>query len=88
MLVEANDAKERFYALWDLSDRQVAKEAYGTWVRELPRELAPAFHELTTAMRNWETEIFAYFDHPITNAYTESLNNLIRLTNRLGRRPL
>lgn len=30
-------------------------------------------------------EIFAYFDHRITNAYTESLNSLIRVTNRLGR---
>src|SRR2546426_12341019 len=43
------------------------------------------FHELVTVMGNWETEIFAYFDHPITNAYTESLNNLIRMTNRIGR---
>jgi transposase len=84
-LAWAYEAKERFYALWDLSDRQLAKEAYGTWARELPRELAAAFHELTTAMQNWEQEIFAYFDHPITNAYTESLNNLIRLTNRIGR---
>ncbi len=36
-------------------------------------------------MGNWEAEILAYIDHPITNAYTESLNNLIRLTNRIGR---
>lgn len=27
----------------------------------------------------------AYFDHRITNAYTESLNSLIRVVNRLGR---
>jgi hypothetical protein len=26
-----------------------------------------------------------YFDHPVTNAYTESLNSLIRVMNRLGR---
>ncbi len=30
-------------------------------------------------------EILAYFDHPVTNAYTESLNSLIRVMNRLGR---
>lgn len=36
-------------------------------------------------MGNWHDEVFAYFDHPITNAYTESLNNLIRVMNRLGR---
>ena len=82
---QAYEAKERFYALWNLPDRQGAKEAYGTWSRELPQELAPAFHELTTAMGNWESEVFAYFEHPITDAYTESLNNPIRLTNRIGR---
>ena len=26
-----------------------------------------------------------YFDHPVTNAYAGSLNNLIRVMNRLGR---
>lgn len=30
------------------------------------------------------TTFFAYFDHPITNAYSESLNNLIRVVNRVG----
>ena len=35
--------------------------------------------------RNWQPYILAYFDHPVTNAYTESLNNLIRVMNRLGR---
>ncbi len=28
----------------------------------------------------------AYFDHPVTNAYTESLNNLIRVMNRSRQR--
>lgn len=36
-------------------------------------------------MGNWHNAIFAYFDHPITNGYTESLNNLIRVMNRTGR---
>ncbi len=40
---------------------------------------------MLTAWRNWETHILAYFDHPVTNAHTESLNNLIRATDRLGR---
>ncbi len=30
-------------------------------------------------------EIFAYFDHPITNAYTEALNGLVKIMNRNGR---
>lgn len=36
-------------------------------------------------MHNWHDEIFAYFDQPVTNAYTESANNLIRVMQRLGR---
>jgi transposase len=58
------EAKEDFYAIWDLADRQADKEAYGAWVRRLPEDRAPTFHELTRAMENWENEIFAYFDHP------------------------
>jgi transposase len=85
LLAGAYAAKEAFYALWEVPDRQAAKEAYGAWRRELPRELEPAFQDLTTALEHWENEVFAYFDHPITNAYTESLNSLIRLTNRVGR---
>ncbi|MBT4788682.1 MAG: hypothetical protein HON68_06045 [Gammaproteobacteria bacterium] len=37
------------------------------------------------ATGNWHKEIFNYFDHPITNAYTVSLNNLIRVMNKIGR---
>jgi hypothetical protein len=36
-------------------------------------------------MSNWRPEIFAYFDHKATNAYTESLNGLVKHTNRMGR---
>ena len=37
------------------------------------------------AMSNWNTEIFAYFDYRVTNAYTEVLNGLIKIANRNGR---
>jgi hypothetical protein len=42
-LAQAYQAKEDFYGLWDLAHRQAAKEAYGAWTRELPRDLQPAF---------------------------------------------
>ena len=48
-------------------------------------QLERSFKDLTTAMDNWSEEVFAYFDYPVTNAYTESLNGLVRLTNRIGR---
>lgn len=48
-------------------------------------EVANAFADLIHAWENREPLILAYFDHPVTNAYTESLNNLIRVMNPLGR---
>jgi transposase len=43
----------------------------------LPRP-DPGLHQLAPFILN-------YFEHPVTNAYTESLNSLIRVMNRLGR---
>lgn len=84
-LKAAYDLKEGFYKVWEASDRQNAEQQYEAWRRSIPDELAPTFKDLTTAMKNWRGEIFAYFDHPVTNAYTEAMNGLIRVTNRMGR---
>lgn len=81
----AYNLKESFFELWDSSDRQEAYLKYHDWKAMIPGELKSAFEPLTKAMANWEEEIFNYFDHRITNAYTESLNSLIRIVNRLGR---
>lgn len=43
------------------------------------------FHDLVSAFQNWMPEILNYFAHPVTNAHTESLNNLIRVIDRVGR---
>jgi transposase len=85
MLGAAYDAKEAFYGIWDMDARAEAERAYAIWRDNLTPEVREAFHPLVRAMENWHPYIFAYFDHAITNAYTESLNNLIRVMNRLGR---
>jgi len=36
-------------------------------------------------MKNWRKEILNYFDHPITNAYTEGVNGVAKVMNRMGR---
>ncbi|MEK5357986.1 ISL3 family transposase [Paenibacillus sp. FSL L8-0709] len=81
----AYDLKESYFDIWDCDSRQKAYLEYHDWKAKIPKELQSAFEPLTKAMTNWEQEIFAYFDHRITNAYTESLNSLIRVVNRLGR---
>lgn len=85
MLEAAYDAKEAFYGIWDMDTRPEAERAYAIWRDNLTPEVREAYFPLVRAMENWHPHIFAYFDHAITNAYTESLNNLIRVMNRLGR---
>jgi len=85
LLGAAHALKEGFYAIWDSTSRKEAEADYARWKDDIPEELVPYFSDLVRATDNWHKEIFNYFDHPITNAYTESLNNLIRVMNRIGR---
>lgn len=78
-------AKEDFFAIYDAMTVQEAQSLYEAWENNLTPEIKDAFYPLTRAVNNWMPEIMAHFDHPVTNAYTESLNNLIRVMNRLGR---
>jgi transposase len=84
-LGKAYQLKEQFCDLWDVKDRQEAIERYGVWLASIPTDLQPAFKPLTTAVGNWKGEIFAWWEHPITNAYTEAIAGLVKLTNHTGR---
>jgi transposase len=78
-------AKEDFFAIYDALETQEAVDLFRQWEAGLDEEIKDAFYPLTRAVNNWMPEIMAYFEHPVTNAYMESLNNLIRVMNRLGR---
>lgn len=77
--------KEDFYKIYDAQAPDEAQALYLSWKQRITPEVEFAFHDLVRAWDNWTPWILGYFDHPITNAYTESLNNLIRVMNRLGR---
>lgn len=77
--------KEDFFGIYDAQSPDEAQGRYLDWKSRITPEVAPAFHDLVRAWDNWTPWILEYFDHPVTNAYTESLNNLIRVMNRLGR---
>lgn len=81
----AHALKEGFLGIWDQPDRPSAEAEYQRWLSHITPELQPVFKELTRAMANWNDEIFAYFENPITNAYTESMNNIAKGMNRMGR---
>lgn len=77
--------KEDFYGVYDAGDPVEAMRRYEAWNKSVTHEVRDAFHDLIRAWTNWQPWIIEYFEHPVTNAYTESLNSLIRVMNRLGR---
>lgn len=90
-LIEAYELKEQLFDIHDKSRTEdEARERWREWLRACPEPLrsrgGPWF-ELVQAMTNWEDEVFAYFRHEerFTNAYTESMNRVIRDLDRSGR---
>lgn len=77
--------KEEFLALWRLSDRGPAEEAYRQWEQRIPQESLFVFENILVTIKNWHNEIFNYFDNRITNAFTESSNNLVKHIQREAR---
>lgn len=77
--------KEDFFKIYDARSRQDALIRYEAWQKSVTPEVREAFSDIIRAWSNWQPYILNYFDHPVTNAYTESLNSLIRIMNRLGR---
>ena len=85
-LGEAYRLKEAFYGVYEgMGTPDQALARYAAWQRSVIPEVHDAFADLIRAFTNCQPQILAYFDHPVTNAYTESLNSLIRVMNRLGR---
>lgn len=86
-LAEAYDFKEAFYSIYDEPTKEAAMRAFDSWENSLPARDLEKFHKLAKTVRNHHEDIFAYWDAPyrITNAYTEGLNGLIKVANRMGR---
>lgn len=84
-LMAAYKIKERFYAIWDADSKEEARRRYWAWSYSIPKELHKYFREVTRPMDTWLEEILNYFDYPITNGYTEGMNNFIKTVVRRGR---
>lgn len=85
LLGQAHGAKEAFARIYECASRAAAELAFERWKEGLPSEMQPYFRDLVAAVTNRRQDVLNYFEHPITNAYTESINNLIKLENRMGR---
>jgi hypothetical protein len=87
-LASAYRMKEDFFDIYDKAvDRKEAEELWDYWkaLVQMEPELKKAFSEIIKTVEHWKPEIFAYFDHWKTNAYTEGMNSAIRNVDRPGR---
>ncbi len=84
-LGEAYRLKEDFHGIYEAGTPEEAMRRYEAWCRGISTEIRPYFADVILAFTNWQPFILNYFEHPVTNAYTESLNRLIRVMNRIGR---
>jgi transposase len=86
VLGEFYDLKEEFLRVWRCSDREKAEAAYSNWQKSLSPEMRVVFGDILNTIKNWHYEIFNYFDYKVTNAFTESANNLVKALQRQGPR--
>ncbi len=84
-LGEAYRLKEDFFGVYEAKSPEDAGRRFEAWRDGILTEIRPYYADLIRAFQNWRPFILNYFAHPVTNAYTESLNSLIRVMNRLGR---
>jgi transposase len=80
--------KEAFFDIYSFQTKYEAEMAYRVWLDDLNQQsdvIRDAFEPLTTAMSNWREWIFNYFDVRTTNAYTESVNSMLKQIYRNGR---
>jgi transposase len=81
----AYEVKERFHDIYRHTSKADAMRAAEEWEASIPSNVSGAFREVRGALRSWWTEIFNHYDCPVSNAYTESINNLAKGMNRMGR---
>ena len=79
------DLKEEFYRIYDAKTEAEARLRFHTWRHNIPEQLGQYWAPILVTWGNWEKEIFEYWNHPITNAYTECQNMLTRAIDRIGR---
>lgn len=66
------------------ADRYEAFQRYYEWECRIPDDFK-AFKDLQKTYNNNKQEIFNYFLQPYTNAYTESVNNIIKSIEKAGK---
>jgi len=84
-LNDAYMAKERFFMMYDHTDRDDAIRYYDDWLKRTPKEVLRFYRPLRTLMKGWHEQIFNYFLARYTNGMVENLNGRINLINQMAK---
>lgn len=88
MVQAAWTSKEAFMDIWNARSRTDAELMFAAWRQTLddkPDAVRKEFGKIARTVDRWRKEVFAYFDYPSTNAFTENRNGIVKLINRTGR---
>lgn len=87
VLGKAYWAKERFFDMYDQCDNPGQAEGYyKRWKWTLDDDIKHHFHTLANIQKRWMPHVFAYFEHPFTTGYVESVNRGLNAIAAEGRR--
>lgn len=85
-LGHAYAAKESFMVITDQHlTKDEARREIVSWLKCLDSSVKPYFEPFLTSLANWQEGILNGFEHRYTNAYTESMNRIIKDKVRIGR---
>ncbi len=83
-LYEAYMVKETFRDIYlTIADKDVASDMFDKWLKTVPEW--SEFTAMAGTMQSRKDHILNYWDYPWTNAYTESVNNIIKKIEKAGR---
>jgi transposase len=80
----AYNLKEGLRDMYLCETRDQATAYFNSWAQSIPADMT-SFLTVAKMINNWHTEIFNYFDDRYTNAFTESINNLVKHIEKSGR---
>ena len=81
-LKEAYLLKERMRSIYKITTHKKAKQKYIQLKHDLLNSNNLNMQELGRTLQNWQNEILNYFQHRITNAYTEGIHTKCKLIKR------
>jgi transposase len=80
----AYQLKEDFLAWYRIVIPEQAMQRLHGWYQQTEATGFVEWQEAVQTIRHWEYEILNYFYWPVTNAFTEGNNNVIKVVKRRG----